>query len=142
VLWKNELGGRKLGIKTFSYKRLFSGASNAKGGKLRLIVVGSLSLPGSFRLTPQDGKLTVKIQSACLEWELFASTVVALRRSCLMISSFANGLYAPANICELYGNERSIQDVSHATAYRTPISLPVATVGGKLSRFSSGNIPL
>jgi len=55
-----------------------------------------------------------------------------------LISYFADGLYAPGNIemalKQVFGNDRSILDVSHATTTGTRIGLPVATVGGTPSR--------
>ncbi len=56
----------------------------------------------------------------------------------LMISYFTDGLYPPENIeaalKQVFGNERSILDFSHATSSGTRIGLPVATVHGKPSR--------
>jgi hypothetical protein len=56
----------------------------------------------------------------------------------LLVSYFADGLYAPKNIeaalKQVFGNDRSILDVSHATTTGTRIGLPVATVGGTPSR--------
>jgi hypothetical protein len=52
----------------------------------------------------------------------------------LLISYFADGLYAPekieAALKQVFGNDRSILDVSHATTTGTRVGLPVATVGG------------
>jgi hypothetical protein len=56
----------------------------------------------------------------------------------LLISYFADGLYAPKNIesalKQVFGDDRSILDVSHATTTGTRVGLPVATVGGTPSR--------
>jgi hypothetical protein len=56
----------------------------------------------------------------------------------LMISYFADGLYAPENIeaalKQVFGIDKSILDVSHATTAGIRIGLPVATVGGTPSR--------
>jgi len=55
-----------------------------------------------------------------------------------MISYFTDGLYAPENIesalRQVFGVDKSILDVSHATSTGTRIGLPVATVDGMPSR--------
>ena len=56
----------------------------------------------------------------------------------LLISYFDDGLYAPENIesvlKQVFGDDRSILDVSHATTTGTRVGLPVATVNGTPSR--------
>jgi len=55
-----------------------------------------------------------------------------------VISYFTDGLYSPKNIeaalKQVFGDERSILDFSHATSTGTRIGLPVATVNGTPSR--------
>ena len=57
----------------------------------------------------------------------------------LLILYFTDGLYAPKNIeaalKQVFGNDRSILDISHATTTGICISLPVATIGSTLSRY-------
>ena len=63
----------------------------------------------------------------------------------LMISYFADGLYAPGNIesalKQAFSEYKSILDVSYATTTGTRLGLPVATVDGSPSRriFTSYN---
>ncbi|OCK95341.1 uncharacterized protein K441DRAFT_556486, partial [Cenococcum geophilum 1.58] len=56
----------------------------------------------------------------------------------LMISYFTDGLYAPENIeaalKQVFGDDKSTLDISHATSTGTRIGLPVATVNGMPSR--------
>lgn len=56
----------------------------------------------------------------------------------LIISYFANGLYAPENIeaalKQVFGINRSILDISYATTTGTRIGLPVATISSTPSR--------
>lgn len=50
----------------------------------------------------------------------------------MIVSYFADGLYPPdyieAALKEVFGNERALLDVSHATASGTLVGLPAATV--------------